>query len=708
MAKPVNETAALHLAASFQLLRSTSKLRSAKALKLVYKESGKNLQTATNPAFYIYNIGDNQGFVIVSGEDATKTILGYADEGSFQTDQMPQNINNWLNFYRQEIEAVRSASASTISELVSTAVTGTTVVAPLLGTIKWNQTQPYNLLCPLDTKTKSRTLAGCVAIAMAQIMKYHNWPLTGTGTHTYTDSTYGVQSVDFSKTNYDWNNMLGTYGTSATTQQINAVSTLVYHCGVAVNMAYSLTGSSSNNVDAAKAFVNYFGYDTELQRYDRLYYSELEWETLIKKELNLSRPVFFTARNESGGHAFVCDGYDSNSMFHINWGWGGYANGYFELSSLASGNPGLVGATGGYCYDQSILANIHKADGINQSTNQIVIHNTPLTSSTKSVGNIATSSFSVSYNILNYGTNSVNVKYGVGFVKNGSNTLIKLVENPYYYSMGSNNYFISDRSFSITNPTTLSTAGIYRLYPIYMPKDSLNWSIIRGTDSLSNCLIVTVANNKSATILSPSPNVALLLSDTLTPISPLYQNKTVQVDLTIQNSGKEFFSYVRLGLISATDPANRTYICETRICCLTGETKTFRLSGIVNDQPGNYILTAEFDSTNTNSKMSYKTFSPTSNNAVNVAVLSSSGNTALSSANEPSKSNLYFLEDRGSRLFIKTTGQIGTVKLFDFSGRLLRQTFSETSIPVGDLFSGVYLLHLQINGKTYVERFIKH
>lgn len=621
------ESEALQTATKFHQLRSPSKLRSAVGFKLVYQGTTNKLRSGTGyPAFYIYNIGENQGFVIVSGEDATKTILGYADEGSFKTDSMPDHVKGWLNFYQQEIEALRIVNlASAVSEeQIYEIATGTSTVTPLLGGIKWNQSDPYNLLCPWNDSTSSRTLVGCVAVAMAQIMNYYSWPVKGTGSNSYTDATYGVQTVDFSKTTYDWTNMLDYYGSSATEQQKTAVATLMYHCGVAVDMAYSLTGSSSNILKAADALVSHFGYDTEIQRHERLYYTDNEWNTIIKNELDNARPVYFSATSDEGGHAFVCDGYDSNNLFHINWGWGGSSNGYFELSSLSSDNPGVVGANPGYSQFQSILTKIHKADLINQTSSQLVLYKNGLSSTKSSVSDISKSSFALSYTVTNAGTNTVSARWGIGYVKDGTTTLTKLVEyssNPTNFLYGTSYSY----SFNITNPTAFSTSSTYRLYPIYLPSGSSNWSIIHGTSILNNSLIVTVSSTKTATIMPGQAKPALNLNRSPQPLSRLYVNKSVNVDVTLQNIGPEFFSNIGISLISATDPGDRTYICESNVFCAIGETKTFHLSGTVSCPPGSYYLQVQFDSTNSNTTMNYKLLGPTNLNNLPVEVLPSPG-----------------------------------------------------------------------------------
>jgi len=834
LANPIKESDALDLAIRFHQQRCPSKLRSSEALQLVYQGSTNLLRsTATDPAFYIYNIGDQKGFVIVSGEDAAKTILAYADEGCFRTDDMPENLKNWLNFYQQEIEGLRNASITTAlasSEQVSTSAAGTATVAPLLGGIKWNQTDPYNLLCPWDATANIHTLAGCVAVAMTQIMDYYKWPVNGTGTHSYTDAKYGLQSVDFSKTTFDWSNMQDAYGSTATAQQDTAVETLVYQCGVAVNMSYSLSGSASDISKAAEAFVSHFGYDTDLQRYDRLYYSDLEWNTLIKSELNIDRPIFFSASSDEGGHAFVCDGYDSNNLFHINWGWGGSSNGYFELSALSSDNPGIQGATGGFCYNQSILANIHKVDAINKTSNQVAVYKNGLTASKSSISDISSTatanSFVLSFSFGNLGTNTVDVRWGIGFIKDGTTALTKLVENsttPTPIAPGA--FYPTPKTFTFSKPTGLTTAGTYRLYPIYSPKDSGTvsnpiWSIMHGSSTLNNCIIITVAGDKSATLLPSSTKPVLTLTKTPTPLSKLYQNKSVNVDITLQNTGPEFFSYLGLCLVSASNPNIRAYICNSYVCCPAGETKTFHLTGTVTSPPGNYYLKAMFDSTNSYSKVTYKTFSPTLFNSLAMEVLPTPGTpvlqlnnkitmlkgdtiskndtvnlnasisntggyfdsriiafvfpkdggqsltylipqyvsidsletkvvtltgtldlnngdytfslyhllnenwtslspSGLSSINftvnnqgaeisQAAETKTLFIHEDGGRLLIETNGEIRQSQLYDLSGRLVRKTSAEKIIQVGDLSPGVYLMYIQMNGKKYMERFLKH
>lgn len=373
-----NEAEALEMAQIFyrqnktSLLRSAVNLQSDGELQLIYacKETAPLLSSANAPTyFYIFNKGNGQGFVIVSGDDATKTILGYSDEGTFSVENMPENLQSWLNFYQSEIKyAMDSGWSATLPDSVQTvALRSASAMSPLLGNIKWDQGEPYNILCPVNQTTKVQTVTGCVATAMAQIMMYHKWPVSGTGSNSDVTSSYGTLFVDFSKTSYDWNNMLDSYGGTSTLKQDTAVATLMYHCGVAANMNYNTT-SSASYYDAAKALIKNFGYDADIQICSREFYTNTDWKNKIKSELDAARPVFYSGSTEAGGHAFVCDGYDSNDLFHINWGWGGLNNGYFELSSLEPSSAGIGGATGGYSRSQEIITGIQKPDGVTNTT----------------------------------------------------------------------------------------------------------------------------------------------------------------------------------------------------------------------------------------------------------------------------------------------------------------------------------------------------
>lgn len=307
-----------------------------------------------NSLLYVFNQAEGHGFVIVAGDDAAEPILGYSTEGSFSYDNMPDNLRYWLELNELYVKACanRQATARQVSQ-------GTPIVSPLLGDILWGQGAPYNNMCPTyDGGT--HYYVGCVATAATQIMRYHSYPEHGVGSKTITVDGQSV-TANFGNTTYDWNNMLPTYDdVNYTTSQANAVATIAAHFGVAVNMEYQPAGSGAHSMEVPNALREYFSYDQAVTMRKRDYYSSSEWLQLIKSELDAGRPVYYAASSDVGssGHAFVCDGYDSEDFVHINWGWYGTSNGYFLVSHLDPDDLGIGGGTGGYNLDQEIITGI--------------------------------------------------------------------------------------------------------------------------------------------------------------------------------------------------------------------------------------------------------------------------------------------------------------------------------------------------------------
>jgi hypothetical protein len=308
------------------------------SINLVYTEMVDN-----QPVYYVFNAEDNEGFIIVSAEDNVYPILGYAFEGNYFTnlDFNPENFQYWMNNYTDQIVYARKNSLEasvfinqTWHELLQTNPTAKNAenVDPLLSTL-WDQGTYYNQLCPTDPGGPGgHVWAGCVATAMGQVMKYHNYPDQGTGSHSYNCPGYGNQSANFGATTYNWTGMPNQVNST----NIN-VATLLYHLGVSVDMQYSPNGSGAFSSDARDALVEYFGYSDNAQLSPKNSFPIETFIYKLKNELNLNRPVYYSGSGSAGGHAFVCDGYQGDDFFHFNWGWSGYANGYFYLSNL---NPG--------------------------------------------------------------------------------------------------------------------------------------------------------------------------------------------------------------------------------------------------------------------------------------------------------------------------------------------------------------------------------
>ena len=292
-------------------------------------------------AFYVFNTAD--GFVIVSADDCETPIIGYSREGRFDPNNVPIQMEDYLHDFiariQYGIEKHIEADEATAKQWEMAKTTGklndsksTKAVAPLL-TDKWNQGCLYNSLCPTMSGPCGHAEVGCVAVAMAQIMRYWGYPTTGWGTHSYTNAGLTL-SADFGNTTYDWEHMPDSLTENSSEAEIEAVATLLYHCGVSVEMNYSPNGSNSNSSKIPDALIRYFYYSKHIHREKRSDFSDEEWLSLLKSNLDLQRPAQYSGFGVGIGHAFVCDGYDENDLLHFNWGWGGNANGYFALGSL--------------------------------------------------------------------------------------------------------------------------------------------------------------------------------------------------------------------------------------------------------------------------------------------------------------------------------------------------------------------------------------
>ena len=280
---------------------------------------------------YVFN-GGAAGFVVVSGDERTgDLVLGYSEECALQPDCMPENLKAWLDGYSRQIDFLREMDADANSSSMENAATSS--VSPLLGRIEWDQGEPFNEKTPKDGRQNS--LTGCVATAMSQIMFYHQWPLSGKGSHSYKWKDKMVSS-DFSTHEYRWDLMQPKYTASSSRASRSAVAQLMFDCGVSVEMDYSASSSAAYSYLVMPALLNYFDYASTMRYLKRDDYADAEWELILRNELDNKRPVYYDGSDEQngGGHAFVCDGYDENGFFHYNWGWSGMGNGYFKSSAL--------------------------------------------------------------------------------------------------------------------------------------------------------------------------------------------------------------------------------------------------------------------------------------------------------------------------------------------------------------------------------------
>ncbi len=329
-----------------------------KDVKLVYKPVAKRFGAAS-PAevdYYVFANGVDNAFVIVSGDDELKPVVGYSLNGTFDPANIPAQLVGYLDCYSDAVGAVRNGNANAAKETA-----GGVAVAPLLST-QWGQDEPYNLLCPSYTQWSTGQTChyptGCVATAMAQIMKYHNYPPKGNGVVEWNSET-----LDLSKSAYDWNSMLDTYfNTDYTDQQAKAVATLMRDVGYAVRMMYSSDGSGAYAFDIAPAMIRNFNYSRDIRYCERSSFSTEEWTAMIRENLERGEPVIYGGAAINSAHQFVCDGIDSNDYLHINWGWYGSCDGYFDMNVLDPLGGYVGGQENVYFREQNMVVNIRPGD----------------------------------------------------------------------------------------------------------------------------------------------------------------------------------------------------------------------------------------------------------------------------------------------------------------------------------------------------------
>lgn len=334
-----------------------------KAMTKARKQGSKGEITLSQESYYVFPNANSKGFTIVSGDDRLPEIVGYSSQGSYDENNLPEGFVSFMKAYLNLYNKVNLGDAEALKNLAeikawrnkkNASAASTSAVAPLLGNIEWDQTSPYNNMCPrYDSVHVAAT--GCVATAMAQVMAYYKYPKQlKADIPGYVNRWNGIPmeipTITREEGVYDWDNMLPKYNkeANATQQQKDAVAKLMYHCGAAVQMNYGPESAAS--VSASK-LAKYFGYDADLMMdLNRSTFSLDKWMQIIDTELAAGRPVLYSGQASDGGHQFICDGKDGEGLYHINWGWSGSQNGYFDLSLLnpEKGGTGSGSSTEGY------------------------------------------------------------------------------------------------------------------------------------------------------------------------------------------------------------------------------------------------------------------------------------------------------------------------------------------------------------------------
>lgn len=496
----------------------------------------KNLRSdkTNNAPYYAFNL--EQGYVIVSGDDEMTELVGYAENGFFDAENVPPQMQLWLDRYAEYVAAVQSGKAKARKILLSDSPS--VVVEPLV-TTKWNQDAPFNNFAPEytdDNNNTQRCATGCAATAMAQIMKFHNWPEQGVGHYSYEHQSFGTISSNFSEHVYDWTNMIDRYNNGEYSNvQADAVALLMKDCGVSLNMNYGPV-SGASIYSYTPAFKNYFHYSS--RTVNRSGCETAEFTKIITDELQEGRPIIYCGTGEDGGHAFVVDGYDTNYFLHVNWGWGGYSDGYFDMNYMDPTGLGIGGGSGAFKWNQGIVLARPLKDGVEpyEFIQQLCFvpyddvkggifceqempanKGDVVTILLRNTANLSGESFFGSLNVGVFDDSGALVTMGnEERIENNNGELLE---------------FQSGSLYSVDLPMTLNTAGIADGNYIVRAMSKADGDVWRKFAS-TDCLNMTVADGK-VSLVSPTPNISLTGIGSYN--GNVYKGNPFSVNITIHN-----------------------------------------------------------------------------------------------------------------------------------------------------------------------------
>ena len=447
------------------------------------------------------------GYVIVGADERLPEVLGYSDQGAFDPENMAPALRFWLQCYEEELDQI-SNQKSKISNLKSQIA----AVEPLCSS-RWNQGDPYNTYAPYYNDQSGRCVTGCVATAMAQIMYFHKHPAQGTGSHSYlwvcTDPVgkSATLSANFGQTTYRWDRMLDTYKSGYTNEQMEAVATLMYHCGVSINMGYGRSsGAYTDKVPVA--LKDYFSYDANYQRIQKVMYPADSLNAIVHAELAANRPVLVSGHNDEGGHAFVCDGNDNKGYFHINWGWGGSNDGYFLLTALnPRGAQGIGGTTQGYNKGTTFFIGLQPAKaGTPKAIPQMAGEKMSVDKTSFS----RSSSFSASVERLeNFGMTDFSGSYGVALYDEDETRLVAILKQVDNYSLKAGYHRTTLATLDGLKIPTSVSAGTYHVCFVYKDANYGWMRLLMTADDYYRTLILT---NTTATFMANDAEPVMALT----------------------------------------------------------------------------------------------------------------------------------------------------------------------------------------------------
>lgn len=586
-AAPVSRQQAMALAQQF--LQQKGERLDVGTMRMAYRAPLK--KGSERAAYYVFNASNEDGYVIISGDDRARQVLAYTDKGAFDEQNMPEAMKAMLNGYEAELKWISEQLEQNPSYAPKKAVEASKkAISPML-TTTWNQDSPYNDQCPVFIDGNP-SVTGCVAAAMAQVMYYHRDNSVGETQATipgYNCSTtwngsfrVNVPSVP-AGTALHWRDMLDAYNDSETDAQKSAVATLLFACGASLNMDYANAasgGSSASSSLIPQALKTYFGYEAEMSYKSRANYKKIEdWDNLIYNELLNNRPVVYDGQSSGGGHAFVVDGYDGDGLFHVNWGWGGMSDGYFVLSVMNPDNNTGIGASAssdGYSMDQGAVI------GVQPTPFEAEAEDETLTAKNISVsGNVITATFQ------NNTTTVHNVQCGFGIVgEDGQVVLIKDWGN-FVGELGPRSYYPNE-TFNIA-ASDFQGAGLqpgdYQLVPVCLLDDETAWKPCWVAD----VEYVDAHYDEDGTVtLEAHSSVVDLTATAFDFPGSLLTGASQPVNITLKNNGDEYSGLIYFFV-------NGTQTGKTGVALAAGKSSSLQFS-FTPSSAGTYTLSLSLSS----------------------------------------------------------------------------------------------------------------
>lgn len=540
-AAPVDPEKALEIANNFWTNNVSLKNMPS---RLVPVESAQNAasniaSSKEQEAYYIFTVTDNKGFVIVSGEDKLNPIVGYSTTAV--SSAMPPALTTWLEEYSEYVNDVRAGKAE---PSLYNARQASSPIEPMLVTA-WSQEEPYNNMCPL--LNGQRTYTGCVNTATAQVMRFHKWPASPIADIEWENNITGeTEFCELKSHVYDWENMIYSYNSEYSEAEADAVALLMADLGKATQSVYEADGTSSDEYGIANALVNVFNYSPELTIAIRNDYTYEEYISLIRENLNNRQPIVYCSYGQDfeGGHAYVCDGIDENNFLHIDWGWDGLFNGYFDMAIMEPEGNGTGGFSDRYNVRQIAIVNIKpRAEGeVNKSCTPTLASMSPCDMETEEEidelscefeDGIAEACFT--FSIINRSHSDAEGSLAIGIMDTDGNLVRDLeFDEAELYPKSEEDKYENGYIFSVSNDSDNEDylpAGKYVIGLFYMNADE-EVEYLRGA---YNGLVLEVTED-AITLSSPKPRFEL---DELCVVTmPQYSNEKLVFNATFANISK--------------------------------------------------------------------------------------------------------------------------------------------------------------------------